>query len=373
MNTSSPPSAAATASAAGPGRVRLAITLTGLSLGVGAVTPVPVASVTACAGSATAPATAVSPDAPAFVDDFIDHDQNKRGFTVLDRFRQVTSEGQFIPIDTLGTILYPGADGGAEWGGAAVDPRDGTLYVNSNEMAWIVRMAEVSSTSGGKGLTQIHCARCHGGGLQGLGAIPELKDVRSRLQPEDIKATIAKGKGIMPAMPNLNEGEIELILAYLLGLEEGTEEADGPNKMDGTPYAMVGFGRFKDSRGFPVVKPPWGTLNAIDMNTGEYKWTVPLGHDAALNDPEYPVSGTENYGGPVITAGNVLFIGATRDEKFRVFHMETGEVLWETDLPAGGYATPATYSIDGKQYIVIACGGGKMGTTSGDTYVAFSL
>ena len=314
-----------------------------------------------------------APETPAFVDDFIDHDQNQKGFTVRDRFNQVTSEGQFIPIDTLGTILYPGADGGAEWGGAAVDPRDGTLYVNSNEMAWIVRMAEVGSTSSGKGLTQIHCARCHGGNLQGLGAIPELQNVRSRLQAEEIRTTIALGKGIMPAMPNLNTEEIDLITAYLTGMEESSESDHRTERTDDTPYAIVGFGRFKDSRGFPVVKPPWGTLNAIDMNTGEYKWTVPLGHDEQLKDPAHPVTGTENYGGPVITAGNVLFIGATRDEKFRVFHMETGEILWETDLPAGGYATPATYAVDGKQYVVIACGGGKMGTEPGDTYIAFSL
>ena len=314
-----------------------------------------------------------APDAPAFVDDFIDHDQNKKGFTVRDRFRQVTSDGQFIPIDTLGTILYPGADGGAEWGGAAVDPRNGTLYVNSNEMAWIVRMAEVGSTSSGKGLSQIHCARCHGGNLQGLGAIPELQEVRSRLQPEEIKSTITQGKGIMPAMPNLSEEEVELIVAYLSGMEEDMATDHRTEQSDNTPYAIVGFGRFKDSRGFPVVKPPWGTLNAIDMNTGDYKWTVPLGHDEQLKDPGYPITGTENYGGPVITAGNVLFIGATRDEKFRVYHMGTGETLWETDLPAGGYATPATYAIDGKQYVVIACGGGKMGTDPGDTYIAFSL
>ncbi|NNE30705.1 MAG: PQQ-binding-like beta-propeller repeat protein, partial [Saprospiraceae bacterium] len=314
-----------------------------------------------------------APDEPAFVDDFIDHKQNEKGFTVLDRFKQVTSEGQFIPPDTLGTILYPGADGGAEWGGAAVDPRDGTMYVNSNEMAWIVRMAELGSSSSGKGLTQIHCARCHGGNLQGLGVIPELQQVRSRLTPKEIQQTMVLGKGAMPAHPNLSQEEIASISDYLSGLEVGSEEDHRVEKAGNTPYAMVGFGRFKDQRGYPVVKPPWGTLNAIDLNTGEYKWTIPLGHEEGLIDPNHPVSGTENYGGPVITAGGVLLIGATKDEKFRAFHMETGELLWQTDLPAGGYATPATYMVNGKQYIVIACGGGKMGTPSGDIYLAFSL
>jgi quinoprotein glucose dehydrogenase len=314
-----------------------------------------------------------APNESAFVDDFIDHQQNEKGFTVLDRFDQVTSKGQFIPPDTLGTILYPGADGGAEWGGAAVDPRDGTMYVNSNEMAWIVRMAEVGSSRSGKGLTQIHCARCHGGNLQGLGAIPELQQVQSRLTPEEIQQMMLLGKGAMPAMPNLSEEEVATITAYLSGFEDATAEDHRAEDTGDTPYAMVGFGRFKDHRGFPVVKPPWGTLNAIDLNTGEYKWTIPLGNEEKLNDPEFPVSGTENYGGPVITAGGILFIAATKDEKFRAFHMETGALLWETDLPAGGYATPATYEIHGKQYIVLACGGGKMGTPSGDRYVAFSL
>ncbi|NAS10850.1 outer membrane protein assembly factor BamB family protein [Poritiphilus flavus] len=319
-----------------------------------------------------------APERPAFVDDFIDKDQNISPPTVSEKLASVTSEGQFIPIDTRGVILYPGADGGAEWGGAAVDPRNGVMYVNANEMAWIVRMAKVGEKDGkrlskGATLTQIHCARCHGGDLQGLGAIPELQNVKDRLSREAISEIIHNGKGAMPAMPNLNEDELASISAFIKGIEEPEISDHRAEDTPELPYAMVGFGRFKDDRGYPVVKPPWGTLNAIDLNTGEYLWKVPLGNEEKLNDPEYPESGTENYGGPVITAGGVLFIGATKDEKFRVFNMRTGEKLWETDLPAGGYATPATYEVNGKQYVVIACGGGKMGTPSGAAYVAFSL
>lgn len=317
-----------------------------------------------------------APDQPAFVDDFIDKDQNIDPPTVGDKLNGITSKGQFVPIDTTGVILYPGADGGAEWGGAAMDPRNGVMYVNSNEMAWIVRMSEIKSGDGGSSstgerLSQIHCARCHGGNLQGLGVIPELQDVKSRLSVEEISGIVKNGKGAMPGMPNLSDEEIEAIAQFLHGIEEtGDHRVEIADDM---PYAIVGFGRFKDNRGFPVMKPPWGTLNAIDLNTGEYLWTVPLGHEEALNDPRYPVSGTENYGGPVITAGGILFIGATKDEKFRAFNMRTGKLLWETKLPAGGYATPATYEVNGKQYVVIACGGGKMGTASGDKYLAFSL
>ncbi|MEZ2413840.1 PQQ-binding-like beta-propeller repeat protein [Muriicola sp. E247] len=321
-----------------------------------------------------------APEQLAYVDDFIDNAQNLTPPTVREKLAQVTSAGQFIPIDTRGVILYPGADGGGEWGGAALDPTTGIMYVNSNEMAWIVRMAKLGEKDGkplseGETLTQIHCVRCHGAALQGMGEIPALQNIKMKLDTAAIKGVISKGKGAMPAMPNLSEREISQIGAFLTGMEEEktNEEEHRVEKQIKSRYAMVGFGRFKDSRGYPVMKPPWGTLNAIDLNSGEYLWTIALGHEESLNDPEYPVSGLENYGGPVITAGGILFIAATKDEKFRAFHMRSGKLLWETDLPAGGYATPATYEVNGKQYVVIACGGGKMGTKSGATYVSFAL
>nr|WP_299386938.1 PQQ-binding-like beta-propeller repeat protein [Allomuricauda sp.] len=317
------------------------------------------------------------PNRPAFVDDFVDKDQNIDPPTVLEKFNQITSKGQFIPIDTTGVILYPGADGGAEWGGAALEPYNGVMYVNSNEMAWIVRMTEVSGNDGdtshaGMSLSKIHCARCHGGELQGLGAIPNLQHLQEKFTPDSIASIIKNGKGAMPGMPNLTENEIRGIANFLSGIEEETDHRVEETDIK-VPYAVGGFGRFKDDRGFSVMNPPWGTLNAIDLNSGEYLWTVPLGHEETLNDPKHPVSGVENYGGPVITASGVLFIAATKDQKIRAFNMKTGEQLWEDDLPAGGYATPATYQIDGKQFLVIACGGGKMGTPSGDEYRAYAL
>lgn len=323
-----------------------------------------------------------APNQPAFIDAIVDKEEGDETVTVRQKFRDVTSDGQFVPPDTNGVIIFPGTDGGAEWGGAAVDPRDGVMYVNSNEMPWIVRMARIGQQDGsglsrGARLAQIHCTRCHGGNLQGMDPAPGLQNVGNRLSRQEIASIIEEGKGGMPAMPQLSSEEVRDIVDFLLKEEDASTEENEEGQQDSryadVPYVQVKFGRFKDNRGYPAVEPPWGTLNAIDLNTGEYLWRIPLGNEERLEDPEHPVTGIENYGGPVITAGGVLFIAATKDEKFRAFNMETGELLWETDLPAGGYATPATYKIDGKQYIVIACGGGKMGTPSGDTYIAFAL
>ena len=176
----------------------------------------------------------------------------------------------------------------------------------------------------------------------------------------------------MPSMPQLSIYEVEAIGNYIAGMEMEKDHRVEETSMQ-IPYAASGFGRFYDNRGFPAVKPPWGTLNAINLNTGEYEWKIPLGHEEELNDPSIPVSGTENYGGPIITKGGLLFIAATRDEKLRAFDMKSGKQLWEDQLPAAGYATPATYEANGKQYVVIACGGGKVGTKSGDEYRAYAL
>jgi quinoprotein glucose dehydrogenase len=121
------------------------------------------------------------------------------------------------------------------------------------------------------------------------------------------------------------------------------------------------------------VQPPWGTLSAIDLNTGEYRWRIPLGEFAVLTARGMPITGTEQYGGPIVTAGGLLFIAATQDSKFRAFDKRTGRLLWEATLPAPGYATPATFAVGGKQYVVIAAGGGKLGSASSDTYIAYSL
>jgi len=197
------------------------------------------------------------------------------------------------------------------------------------------------------------------------------------LKKADIVQLLENGRGVMPGFAFLNPAQKEAAAAFILGedapVRDGGKEEMIGDAIGGEPYTHTGYNRWLDTNGYPAVKPPWGTLNAINLNTGEFEWTVPLGEYPELTAKGIPPTGVENYGGPVITAGGLIFIAATKDEMIRAFDQKSGKVLWQAKLPAGGYATPATYSIKGRQYVVIACGGGKMGTKSGDAYVAFAL
>src|SRR5579862_430044 len=222
----------------------------------------------------------------------------------LDHFHTFRSDGQFVPFSTdKETVVFPGFDGGAEWGGQAVDPDTAIFYVNSNDLAWTGRLTE--TTPAGASTSN----------PPGAAAIPTMK------------------------------------------------------------YRLTGYLRFLDPDGYPAIAPPWGTLNAINLNTGEYVWKIPFGEYPELVDKGMKNTGTENYGGPLVTRGGLVFIGATNyDKKFHAYDKATGELLWETDLPFAGNATPITYEIKGRQYVVIAAGGGKdLKSKSGGVYVAFAV
>jgi quinoprotein glucose dehydrogenase len=281
-----------------------------------------------------------------------------------------------MPPSREGTIIFPGFDGGGEWGGAAVDP-EGVLYVNSNEMPWVLTMVETASgRTAGAQLYLQNCAGCHGADLEGSPAqgIPSLVDVSQRMTIDEVETRVVDGFGIMPGFSFLSDKHRDAIVSYLMARPDaGAADGPGPELVGSTLFTHTGYRRWKDPFGYPAVKPPWGTLNAIDLNTGTYRWTVALGEYPELTARGIPKTGTENYGGPVVTASNLLFIAATNDECIRAFDTKTGEELWRRRLPAGGYATPAVYSVAGRQFVVVACGGGKMGTPSGDTYIAFAL
>lgn len=316
-----------------------------------------------------------------FSEDLVTDLSPKSRELVLERFRKVKPHQPFAPPSTEGTIIFPGFDGGAEWGGAAVDPRQGILYVNGNEMPWILTMVETKPKDGGvlssgKQLFNQICAACHGLNREGdpSRAIPPLGNLAAKLKKADIVNLLGTGRGVMPAFTFLSEAQRETLADHLLGDDRMTgSPATSDDAVLDSPYTHTGYNRFLDPDGYPAVKPPWGTLNAIDLNNGKYLWRVTLGEFPELTARGIPPTGTENYGGPVVTAGGVIFIAASKDEMIRAFDQETGKVLWQAKLTAGGYATPSTYSVEGRQYVVIACGGGKMGTKSGDAYVAFAL
>lgn len=295
----------------------------------------------------------------------------------LEKFRTLRNGGQFLPF-TVGkdTVVFPGFDGGAEWGGPAVDPQTGIIYINANDLAWTGALAEGQGATGARALYLNQCGICHAENLAGSPPVfPSLMGIATRLDSKSIASTIKRGKGRMTGFPNLSEDDISELLKYLSTGESKEIESSAPPPLPGMKYHLTGYKRFLDPDGYPAVAPPWGTLNAIDLNTGEYVWKIPFGEYPELAEKGMKNTGTENYGGPVVTAGGLLFIGATNfDRKFRAFDKSTGELLWETTLPFAANATPAVYQVNGRQLIVVAAGGGKdPKSPSGGLYIAFAL
>lgn len=302
---------------------------------------------------------------------------------IKEKIKNARMGGIFLPPDTNGIVEFPGTRGGAEWGGASVDPVTGVLYVNANETPLLIKMKaipvseNVPARSRGENVYTINnCTMCHGANREGSNVFPSLQKVSERLSPAQVSAILKSGKGQMPAFPNLLPEDKQALLDFLFNKEEKKTAAAAPPADTVKKYRYVhdGWIPLVDKEGYPGVKPPWGTLNAIDLNTGNLLWKVPLGEYAALAKRGMAPTGTPNLGGAVVTAGGLVIIAATYDEKLRIFDKDNGKLLWEHKLPAGGYATPATYLLNGKQYIVIAAGGGgKVGSPSGDAYVAFTL
>jgi len=308
---------------------------------------------------------------------------------VKERFDKIHSDNKFTPPSTTGTLLF-GYSGGAEWGGNAIDP-SGILYQTGNEDPWELIMAP----GGGRNRAQVpvtpgnalyltNCASCHGTDRRGSGPEqPSLVNIGTKYKVDEIKTIIASGKARMPAFAAIiPEADRDKIISFLTGTENTTERVTPPVVASTTPvnprafpyqpaYSSSSWRRFTDQNGYPGIKPPWGTFSAINLNTGKYLWKIPLGEFPELTKKGVPITGTVIYGGPVVTGSGLIFIGGTKDQRFRAIDKKTGKIVWEYQLPAGGLATPVTYQVNGKQYVVIAAGGGR-GPKSGN-YIAFAL
>jgi quinoprotein glucose dehydrogenase len=291
----------------------------------------------------------------------------------------------FIPPGKKTHVELPGFDGGAEWGGPAYDPASGMLYVNANEMGWLITMRDVQIKpainenyyAAGIRLYDKYCMNCHGVEGKSKGDFPTLVNIKSKYNSPQLKELLSSGRGRMPSFNYITIEEKDAIISYLLDLEQDKRTFVRPpqphDAYRNVPYVMSGYNKFLSPEGYPAISPPWGTVTAIDLNTGEHVWKTTLGEYAELKEKGVPPTGTENYGGPIVTAGGLLFIAASRDGMIRAYNKRNGKLLWEYELPAPGFATPSVYQVNGKQYLVIACGGGKLKTRSGDAYVAFAL
>ncbi len=298
----------------------------------------------------------------------------------VEQFHKLRIGPQFTPPSFQGTVVFPGFDGGGEWGGAAWDPETGLFYVNSNEMAWILRLVPrvvAGAPISAAGLYRQNCSGCHR--LDRKGSPPEfpsLVDIGAKMPREQILGMVEHGGGRMPGFGQLGKSVVDAMADYIItGKDvpvEGVERR--PTSSPLLKYGIDGYNRWLDPDGYPAIAPPWGTLNAIDLNSGKYSWKIPFGEYPELAAKGLHDTGSENYGGGVVTAGGLLFIAATNhDHKLHAFDKSTGKLLWETTLPASGNATPSVYQVNGREYVVIAAGGGKGGEKSGGSYTAFAL
>ncbi len=299
---------------------------------------------------------------------------------VLDSFNNYTRD-LYSPPSTKTVLLLPGYDGGAEWGGAGADPEQGILYINANNMAWTLQMEQndsvvANASTAGESLYNANCAVCHKPDRTGnpQSNYPSLQDLGARLTKQEARTIIVNGKGKMPGFTLLKKEELNSIISFLFEEKEVIKkevETVIADENSNPLYRHTGYNKFLDSKGLPAIAPPWGTLSAVDLNNGSYLWQVPLG--VTEIDGKTEPTGTENYGGPIIAKNGLLFIAATKDGYFRAFDRKTGKLLWEMKLPAASFATPSTYEINGKQYIVLACGGEKLNTPKGNQIIALAL
>ena len=292
--------------------------------------------------------------------------------------------GFFEPFTEGKANLFIGSRGGAEWSGAAVDVPSGRLYVTSNR--WVSKITVMANEdrerdpkyppSAGEKHYALHCASCHGPTRTGIGIAPPLIALKARMTEDEVLTVINQGKATMPPNFALKPDEKKDLIDYLFRRNQPPSRAASSQAPDRPKYVFDGFKFLVDHEGYPGIKPPWGLLNCYDLSTGKALWRVPLGELEALTKRGLPITGSQTLGGASVTAGGLVFVAGTQDEKLRAFDADTGREVWSAQLPFAGTAAPAIYEVGGRQFVVItATGGGRVGGKSGpgDAYVAFAL
>lgn len=302
---------------------------------------------------------------------FVSLEEKKRLAARLNSYRK---EHLYAPPSQEGTLIFPGYDGGAEWGGPALDPESQWLFVNTNEMPWVLTMVpqiENTKNQSAEQLYSTNCLSCHGDHFKGGDHVPSLIGLKKRFSPEEVIQLIKSGKRMMPAFAQLDKKSILRLTEYLLTIKPGNK-LPPQQILNPKNYLSTGYHKFLTQDGYPAISPPWGTLTAMDLTSGKIVWKTPLGN-TPIGKAKKQETGSENYGGPLVTKSGLIFIAATSDQKIRAFDKNNGTLLWEEDLPFSGFATPSLVNLQGRSYLIIACGGGKLNTLSGDAYVAFTL